>query len=406
MYPRPFYVLYVSVFVATLGISMVSPLLPVYAKDLGATGIWIGLTFSIFAVTQTIFGPFAGRISDRYGRKPFIVGGLLFYFVAALGYLTAQSFYQVMAFRALSGVGTSLIFSVSRAYIGEMVPSGHEGRWFGVFATADIIGFGTGPILAGVIRQVFSFDSVFVAMAALLFASAGIVQVLLPKEPDSSLRGQGAAADATPDVGLVAALKDRLALAVTLMMGFTSLSFGATFSFLAVRLENDLGVIPALVGVAFAVENIASGIAQPFMGRVADRLDRRLVVSVGFAITATMLFLLGLANSLVMVIVLLALMGVGQAVSWVTSSALQVVAGRRVGMGTVLGLGSGSGGIGILIGSVVGGLIVDISDIRAAFFFGGIVMALGLPLFLALTHGVPTRDEEEPVAEAAAAGGA
>ena len=53
---------------------MVSPLLPVYAKDLGATGIWIGLTFSIFAVTQTIFGPFAGRLSNGYGRKPFIVG--------------------------------------------------------------------------------------------------------------------------------------------------------------------------------------------------------------------------------------------------------------------------------------------------------------------------------------------
>ncbi len=385
---------------------MVSPLLPVYAKDLGATGIWIGLTFSIFAVTQTIFGPFAGRISDRYGRKPFIVGGLLLYFVAALGYLTAATFYQVMAFRALSGVGTSLIFSVSRAYIGEMVPGGHEGRWFGVFATADIIGFGTGPILAGVIRQVFSFDSVFVAMAALLFASAGIVQVLLPPEPDTSKRGLSPGQEETSDIGLLAALKDRLALAVTLMMGFTSLSFGSTFSFLAVRLENDLGVGPALVGVAFAVENVASGVAQPFMGRIADRLDRRLLVSIGFAVTATMLFLLGLANSLTVVILLLALMGAGQAISWVTSSALQVVAGRRVGMGTVLGLGSGSSGVGILIGSVIGGLIVDVSNIRGAFFFGGIVMAMGLPLFLAITRGVSTRDEEEPVAAAAAAGGA
>ncbi len=385
---------------------MVSPLLPVYAKDLGATGIWIGLTFSIFAVTQTIFGPFAGRISDRYGRKPFIVGGLLFYFLSALGYLTADTFYQVMAFRALSGVGTSLIFSVARAYIADMVPNGHEGRWFGFFATADIIGFGTGPILAGVIRQFLSFDSVFIAMASLLLASAVIVQVLLPREPDTSRRGEASAGNVAPDVGLFAALKDRLVLAVTLSMAFTSVSFGATFSFLAVRLENDLGVVPAMVGVAFAVENIASGITQPFIGKLVDVYDRRLIISIGFTITAVMLFLLGLADSLLVVILVLSLMGVGQAISWVTSSALQVVAGRRVGMGTVLGLGSGAGGIGILVGSVVGGLLVDATNLRAAFFFGGIMMAAGLPLFLVLTRGVATRDEGDapPLAESAGGG--
>jgi DHA1 family multidrug resistance protein-like MFS transporter len=117
--------LYVAVFVATLGISMVSPLLPVYAKDLGASGVWLGLTFSSFAIVQTFFGPFAGRLSDRYGRKPFIVAGLLVYFVAAVGYLTAQSFYQVLAFRTFSGLGTSLIFSVSCAFVGDMSPKGH-----------------------------------------------------------------------------------------------------------------------------------------------------------------------------------------------------------------------------------------------------------------------------------------
>ncbi len=139
------------------------------------------------------------------------------------------------------------------------------------------------------------------------------------------------------------------------------------------------------------------------MGRVADSKGRRLIVSIGFAITAMMLFLLGLANSLVMVITVLALMGIGQAISWVTSSALQVVAGRRVGMGTVLGLGSGAGGIGILIGPVVGGLIVDLSDIRAAFFFGGIVMAMGSAPVPRTPRGVSMNDEDEAAQSEAAA---
>ena len=130
MRSRPFIVLYVAVFVATFGISLVSPLLPVYAENLGATGVWIGFTFASFAITHSISGPLIGRLSDRYQRKPFIILGLLCYLAAALGYLTADSFAQIIAFRMLSGVGTGLIFSVARAYIGEMVPCNYLPSFF------------------------------------------------------------------------------------------------------------------------------------------------------------------------------------------------------------------------------------------------------------------------------------
>src|SRR5688572_30234360 len=125
-----------------MGISMVSPLLPVYAEELGAEGMLLGLTFSSFAVVQAIAGPITGRMSDRYPRKPFIVFGLIVYMIAALGYLSAGNVWQVIGFRAFSGIGTSMIFSVARAYVGDLTPIGREGRWMGVFATADIIGFG------------------------------------------------------------------------------------------------------------------------------------------------------------------------------------------------------------------------------------------------------------------------
>jgi MFS transporter, DHA1 family, multidrug resistance protein len=393
MLSRPFIVLFASVFVATMGISMVSPLLPVYAEELGATGIWIGLTFSVFAITQTIFGPFAGRWSDRYGRKPFIVAGLLIYFVAALGYLTANSFYQVLAFRALSGMGTSLIFSVARAYVGDMVPPGHEGRWFGMFATADIIGFGIGPLLAGIIRGVLGFDAVFVAMAALMISSAGIVSVLLP----ASGRPQMSAGDERKKtVGFIEALRNRLVFALTLNMALISVTFGATFSFLAVMLEDDLGIGPILIGLAFGAESIAAGVSQPFVGRLADIYSRRLLVAIGLGAAACVLLGIGLTTTFWVIILLLVMMGIAGAVSQVANSAMQVVAGRHVGMGTVIGLGSAGNGVGIVFGSVAGGVLVDWYGISAAFFFGGFSMLAGIPLFLWLTRGVATTETELP----------
>jgi MFS family permease len=403
---RPFIALFVAVFVATLGISMVSPLLPVYAKDLGASGFWLGLTFSSFAIVQTIFGPFAGRLSDRYGRKPFIMAGLMVYMVAALGYLTADSFYQVIAFRAFSGAGTSLIFSVARAYVGDMTPKGQEGRWLGVFATADILGFGTGPLIAGALREFVGFRSVFVAMASLMALSALILLWWLPRHSPAEERrraeavARGSREQQTP---FSVALKDRLVAALTLQQGLNSLAFGAQLSFLAVRLEDDLGVTPVMVGVAFATQDLTGGVAQPLVGRLADIYNRRVLVAIGLSANALMLALVGLAPSYWLVVALLLLMGATAGIAYVASGAMQVVAGRRNGMGAVLGLGSASNGAGIITGSMLAGLIVDWQGIEWAFIFGGAVMALGVLAFLQLTRGVETREPLRPVTELAEA---
>lgn len=396
---RPFVALYIAVFVATLGISMVSPLLPVYAEELGAEGIWLGLTFSSFAIVQAIAGPITGRMSDRYPRKPFIVAGLVVYMIAALGYLLAQNVGQVIAFRAFSGLGTSMIFSVARAYVGDLVPAGHEGRWMGVFATADIVGFGTGPLIAGVVRQQVGFDAVFVTMAALMGVSALIVATFLPRRAAQHLRPTRVE---VANIGFIDALKDRLVAAVVINMALVSVSFGASFAFLGLRLEKDLGASPTMIGVAFATQDITGGVAQPLFGRLADRFYRPLLVAIGLGTLGVFQAAIGSVDTYLMVVVLLLCMGASNALAGVAAGAIQVVAGRRVGMGTVLGLGSFGNGIGIISGSLVGGALSDAYGISAAFLFSGIIIAIGAPLFLILTRGVRTTEDMLPPVRAIA----
>lgn len=395
MRSRPFIALYVAVFVATMGISMVSPLLPVYAEELGASGAWLGLTFSAFAFAQAIISPFVGRLSDRYGRKPFIITGLSVYFIAAVGYLTAETFYQVIAFRMFSGLGTSLIFSVSYAYIGDMTPKGQEGRWLGVFATADIVGFGTGPLLAGALREFVGFRSVFVAMATMMALSATILLWWLPRHSPAELAKRArtqSGAVAEQGVSIAAALKDRLVLAVTAQQGFLQLAFGSTFAFLAVRLEDGLGVAPILVGVAFSTQDITGGLAQPIFGRMADRYNRRLLVAIGLTLNAMLLASMGIVPYYWMMILVLLASGATGAISQAASGAIRVVAGRRVGMATVSGIGSSAGGFGVIIGSIVSGFIVDAEGLAAGFAFGGAMMLIGTAVFIFLTRGVETSE--------------
>ena len=66
--------LFFSIFTAVTGVGIVVPLLPVYAHDLGASGLYIGLIFGVFSLSRTVFLPYFGRLSDKKGRKPFIVG--------------------------------------------------------------------------------------------------------------------------------------------------------------------------------------------------------------------------------------------------------------------------------------------------------------------------------------------
>ena len=392
MRSRPFIVLYVAVFVATFGISLVSPLLPVYAENLGATGVWIGFTFASFAITHSISGPLIGRLSDRYQRKPFIILGLLCYLAAALGYLTADSFAQIIAFRMLSGVGTGLIFSVARAYIGEMVPSGYEGRWFGVFATADIIGFGSGPMFAGLIRGWLGFDAVFIAMALIMGASTLIIMILLPPRPPQALNTNQKALFQT-NASIWNALKDRLTVALTFRHVLFSFSWGSTLAFLAVRLENELLIGPVAIGLAFGVQNFASGISQPMLGWLTDHMNRVILVAVGLVFAGGCVVAVGTVGNLPLVLVFMILLGASGAMTQVAASALEIVAGRRVGLGTVIGLGSSGGGVGILCGAVLGGYLVDLFDTSAAFLFAGAVMIFGSPLFLLLVKGQSTKSE-------------
>lgn len=387
--------LYLCVFVATMGISMVSPLLPVYAKDLGANGVWLGLTFSSFAIVQAIAGPAVGRISDRHARKPFIIAGLLVYLIAAIGFLTATSFYQVIAFRAFSGLGTSSIFSVARAYVGDLTPPGREGRWLGTFQTADIMGFGTGPVLAGLVRQFIGFDAVFVSMAIMMAISAIIVVVFLP--PKVQRFAHHGAAERVAEVPFREAIGNRLVAALTLFSGLTSLSFGATLSFLALRMEDDLGASPAIIGLAFTVQDFAGGAFQPISGSLADRANRRVMVAVGLLMTAGLMVVLGLAQSVLVVMCVLAALGAVNTVSFSAGSAIQVVAGRRVGMGTMLGLFAFGNGVGIVTGSLVGGLMKDQYGTPAAFYFGAVAVTVGAVLFMLMTRG--ERVNEEPLRE-------
>lgn len=378
MLSRPFLIIALSIFTATMGLGMVLPLLPVYAKSFGASGATIGLTMSAFAIPQLVVSPFAGKLADRFGRKPFLLLGAFAYFASAVGWWTADTLAVVILFRGLSGIGSALIFSNAQAYVGDLAPAGSEGRFMGAFGVADFMGFGIGPLVAGIIRDRAGIEAVFLAMAALYAVVFTLILVVLPGRPP---RAQGGAARSTAPwraIGqhptMQALLFFRICFAV---------ATGVSMAFLAVHLEGRVGATATMVGFVFAGQQMVGGLSQPLLGRLADHLSRRWLVFIGACLMAAGFSTVAWSNSFPVILVGMMLgPGLGASLANVSAQALQIDTGRDLGMATVASLGSAAFAFGFLIGAIGGGRLVDLASVPASFLVGAAVMVLGGSVFL------------------------
>jgi MFS family permease len=410
MLSRPFLVLAVATFAASMGIGMVAPVLPVYAESLGASGPLAALTFAAFAITQIFISPFAGRISDRFGRKPFIIVGASTYIVASLGWLFVEDIYAVIAFRALTGVGSALIFSLANAYIGDLTPRGQEGRWMGTFGVFDFLGFGVGPIVSGVVRDQWGFDAVFISMTVLMTASLVTIALLLPRRVRPATIGarEGAGAGPPPQPPWSVVLGHPVVQGLFGAAVGHSIAFGAAFSFLAIYLEREILATATMVGFVLAGQEVIGGLLQPVFGRVADRSNRRIMMAVGVTLMAVGYITVALSTSYIVIwLAFVGGAGLGAAIQGVAQRSVQVAVGRELGMATVMSLGSTGFAAGVLIGSLVGGLVNDAIGTEAVFVFAALALLAGGATFIWRPAGhlevAPTAavEAEQPHSEAA-----
>jgi len=414
MLSRPFLIIALSMFTATMGLGMVLPLLPVYAKTFGASGATIGLTVSAFAIPQLLVSPFTGRLADHFGRKPFLLLGAAAYFFSAIGWWWADTLVWLIVFRALSGVGSALIFSNAQAYVGDLAPPGSEGRYMGAFGVADFLGFGLGPLFAGLIRDNAGLDEVFLSMGVLYLVVFVLIWALLPARPARLHLG---VAQVTAPWSRI--LRHPTMQALALLRVCFALATGVSMSFLAVHLEQSLASTATMVGIAFAAQQIVGGLSQPFLGRLADRFSRPWLVFFGTTVMAVGMSTVTWSDSYTVILVGVVLgPGLGAALANVAAQALQVDTGRDLGMATVASLGSASFAAGFLLGAIGGGRLVDVTSIPVAFLVGSVVMLIGGVAFLVRVRGIqarallaaasvdvpapgPTEDGADPMATAA-----
>jgi MFS family permease len=375
--------LFFSIFTAVVGVGIVVPLLPVDAHDLGASGFYIGLVFGAFSLSRTAFLPYFGRLSDSKGRKPLIVAGLLAYALVSAAFLFSTNINSLIFIRFIQGIASAMIMPVCQAYVGDITPSGKEGFVMGMFNMSMFFGLSIGPVIGGFVKDYYNLDTAFICMGLLSLAAFITSQFFLPAAGSEKILVNKKTPKAWKHI-----ISDRTLAGLFLFRFAYTASIGIIWSFLPILANLEFSLSGFSTGILVTLGVLISGILHTPLGIAADKFNKRiLVASGGLAIVFSMLFF-GKAESFNGLLFSSILFGIGGGFSMPALMAIAVYKGKETdAMGSVMALITTAHSLGMLVGSLSAGLIMDMFRLREAFYFGAVIMMIGIILFLFLTGG-------------------
>jgi DHA1 family multidrug resistance protein-like MFS transporter len=380
---KAFFVLVSTMLISMLGFGIVVPLLPIYADQLGASALEIGLINAGFSLTLLIALPIMGRLSDRFGRKIFLCLGLTILTVASLGFIWAQTPIQLIVVRIFQGVGASMHLPIAEAYLGDITPKGQEGKWMGHFNAILFSSMSIGPLFGGVLTDLFSATTTFLVMAGLCLVGLIATIIFLPEVAKRMVAKQaGSVFD-----GLRKSRIMKGVFAFRIALGF---SMACTMTFLPLFGSQNLGLSVSLIGVLIA-SRTPLALLQSYTGTLADRYSRRGLVTMGSLGAMIFIALMPITGGFWPLLIMHALMAVGVAFAMPAANAYIVEEGRFFGMGASMALFMMAMQIGNGFGPIILGSIVDSMGIESAYSSAAGIIALGVAAFIWFSRGYKPR---------------
>lgn len=339
-----------SMLLAALGTSIANIALPALAEVFSAPFTQVQAVVVGYLVALTVTVLIAGRLGDRWGLKPALIGGLILFATASLLCGFASSLWWLIAGRALQGIGAAFLMTLAMALMRQTTPQERMGRAMGLLGMTSALGTALGPTLGGVLLAELGWRSIFWVLCPLACIALILICVVLP--------GESAKRAGSPP-GLWSALDRHLApsLIVNVLVAgivMTTLVVGPFY------LGTGLGLNARTTGLVMATgPGIAIFCGIP-SGRLVDAWGSRRVLNLGLillAIGACMLAFLpnaiGVAGYILSVMVLTPGYQLFQTAN--NTSALADVPKER--QGTVSGLLNLSRNIGLIAGASVMGAL-------------------------------------------------
>ncbi|HEY8737338.1 MAG TPA: MFS transporter [Candidatus Dormibacteraeota bacterium] len=270
-----------AVFIVGTGVGSVLPVLPLFLRERGGSYTMVGIVVGANLVAQFLGQYPAGRLSDRFGRRPLMIGGLLVAGAAIAAFAIPLSIGWLIALRFIQGLGAAAFRPGSRAVVADLVPAEDRGVAYGWMAGADMSGLIVGPALGGVLA-VFGRRTVFEVTGLAMLVAAVVVAFAL-QSPQLG-RGRGLL-----DRPIQSAAVLRAGSAAIRGLAMLSLGIGFVYGVYNVvwsLFMKAIGATDWQVGLSFSLFALPLVLTAPLAGWASDRYDRRWLAVGGTASTA------------------------------------------------------------------------------------------------------------------------
>jgi len=350
----PIGIIFLVVVIDLIGFGIVLPLLPLYAKHYGASPAVIGLLAISYSVTQLLFSPIWGALSDRRGRRPILlislIGAVLFYIL--FGW--APSLLWLFVARLGAGVFAANI-STAMAYIADMTSRENRAKGMGLIGAAFGIGFIIGPAVGGFLSQ-YSYSFPGYGAAMLSFSALALAVFKLPESLATSASSAKAGFLSSFWQPIQTALQQKDFVRPMLMY------FLVTFAFASMQVTFPLFTQEVFkfdvqhVGYLFALSGVMSILLQGgLIGRLSRRFGEGVLAIMGAAIYAGGLLAIPFSKSVTLLILIMGLLGLGTGLTLPTLTSLLSLSADEENQGSVLGVSRSVGTLARILGPLWGG---------------------------------------------------
>jgi DHA1 family tetracycline resistance protein-like MFS transporter len=387
----PLIIVFLTVFIDLLGFGIIIPLLPFYAESFGATALMVGLLGTSFSLMQFVFSPVWGRLSDRIGRKPIILLGLMGSCVSYLTLALATTLPIVFLARIIGGIAGANI-PTAQAYVADVTTPENRARGMGMVGAAFGMGFIFGPALGGVLSRFGPSVPMWFASGLCLLNFAAACFLL----PESRVATQESSSESRLQVFRRAIAHPKLALLLSLYF-LVTMAFSAFEATFALFSERRFGFTGATIGLVFTfIGTILAVVQGVVVGRVVRRVGESRLIPAAIFLIAISIGLVPFSFSVPVLLLAVGLLAMGMGFNSPAMSSMVSRLSDPNDQGGILGLASSLASLGRVVGPAWGGFLFDHFGMTVPYLFAAGMMLIAFAVSFAGFQGAGLEGVRSP----------
>lgn len=352
---------------------MLYPTLPLFITQMGGNQQQVGLAMGALMLSSVIFRPIVGGLLDRFGRRPFMIGGLIVFIISMYMYNWVGGIIMLMALRILHGMSWAVSTTSMMIAVTDMIPSVRRGEGMGWFSTSMTVAMAIGPMIGLFVMQGSSYQTMF--LVAVGFSIFALLLTLFAQMPYKPLTGSKKIQ-----------IFEKSVLPVMAPIFFLFIAYGGITTFVPL-FANEIHVNS---GTFFLVYAATLALIRPLAGKISDLKGETYVIIPSLVITVIALIVLSFSTNLLGVIVAAVLYGIGFGSAQPALQAIMIRLAPEDRKGAANAFFSTATDLGIGLGAIFLGLVSEYLNYQALFLVSACSVVLSIVLLRLIRTVTPT----------------